>query len=233
MEVEEALPGALVECDARVVGVDLDGTDQCAESKMNVLDNLGELRGLNSVESSGEFGGFENMKGRLEVEVFAPVEFEIERHGGPQLFLSIFVEGVIEWHILATEVRQPGGDLVTGPEENEGAADVDHITEPQNAQMCLFAVDFGPVGTFEVGEDHFFVIFLQFDMESADSVVVELNRISFFAADGNRGGNIFEHTAPVGAINNTESNTGHGRTKPIESRGNRGLQRENLSYTRR
>ncbi len=47
--------------------------------------------------------------------------------------------------------------------------------------MAIFAVNPRAVGAFQIGEDQFFLVFLDFDVEAADPFVVELNRIAFLA----------------------------------------------------
>ena len=47
-------------------------------------------------------------------------------------------------------------------------------------------------------------------MEAADPLVVELDRVALFAADGQGGRNILENASPVGPVENPQSDSCHG-----------------------
>ena len=53
------------------------------------------------------------------------------------------------------------------------------------------------------------LVFLDFDVEAADPLVVELNGVAFFAADRHRRGQLFEHAAPVRPIQNSQRHVSH------------------------
>ena len=84
---------------------------------------------------------------------------------------------------LAAERGQPLGDLFARAEQQHRAAEADDVAVAQDAQLDVFAVDLGAVGAFQIGDDDLVLIFLDLDVKAADALVVELQRVAFFAAD--------------------------------------------------
>jgi hypothetical protein len=60
--------------------------------------------------------------------------------------------------------------------------------------------DLGAVGALEVRDHDLVLIFLDLDVEAADALVVELERVSLFAADGDRRGQLVIDTAAIGPV---------------------------------
>ena len=56
------------------------------------------------------------------------------------------------------------------------------------------------VGAFEIGKDQFSFVFLDLQVEAANPVVVELDRISFLPAYGQWRRHVFEDVPPVGSV---------------------------------
>ena len=102
--------------------------------------------------------------------------------------------------IFAAQFGQAMGDLVARAEQQHRSADRDHVAEPQNAKLDVFAVDLGAVGAFQIGEHELLVIFLNLDVVAADAFVVELDGVAFFAADGDWRHEIGEDAPSIRAI---------------------------------
>ena len=66
------------------------------------------------------------------------------------------------------------------------------MTSPwrRNPELDVLAVDFRPVGALQIGEHELALVFLDLDVKAADAVVVELDGVAFFAADGDRRGQV-------------------------------------------
>ena len=112
--------------------------------------------------------------------------------------------------VARTAARQPLGDLLAGAEQQHAAAELDHVAEPQDAKLHVLVVDLRAVGAFQVGDHQAVVIFLNLDVIPADPLVVELDRVALFAADGDRRIEILKDAAPVGAVEHADRDAGHG-----------------------
>ena len=109
---------------------------------------------------------------------------------------------------LPTDVVEVG-DLIARAEQEHGSAERNDIAEAEDAKLGVLAVDAGAVGALQVGEHELALIFLDFEMEAADALVVELDGVAFLAADGDGRLKLLEHLAAVGAVEHTEGNASH------------------------
>ena len=87
---------------------------------------------------------------------------------------------------VAAQLFQPVRDLIARAEQQHRSPQRNHVAEPQDAQLRVFAVDAGAVGALQVGEHQLALVFLDLEVEAADPLVVELDRVAFLAADGDR-----------------------------------------------
>jgi hypothetical protein len=110
----------------------------------------------------------------------------------------------------------PGRDLgdaavnvAVRPDEKKGAADGDHVAVAEDPHLDVLAVDLRAVGALQVGGDDLVAVVLEFEVIPADPLVVQLDRIAVLAADRDRRGHVFKHTAAVGAMQDAESDQSH------------------------
>ena len=73
-------------------------------------------------------------------------------------------------------------------------------------------VDPRAVRAVQVGQDHPSAVFLNLDVKAAHALVVELDRIVFFAPDGNRSRQVAENSAPLEPLQDLNRNSGHAAT---------------------
>jgi hypothetical protein len=83
---------------------------------------------------------------------------------------------------------KPRSDLLLIAKKQDASTYKNQIAEAKDSQLAVLTVDFGAVGAFQIGQNKVLVVEKYFAMVTADAFVIELNRISFFAADRNRGG---------------------------------------------
>ena len=83
---------------------------------------------------------------------------------------------------------EPRPDLLLIAKKQDASTYKNQIAEAKDFQLSDLTVDFGAVGAFQIGQNMVLVVEKNFAMVTADAFVIELNRIAFFAADGNRGG---------------------------------------------
>ncbi len=72
--------------------------------------------------------------------------------------------------------------------------------------MHAFAVDLCAVGAFQVGQYDFVLVFLDFQMIAAHALVVQLDGIAFFPADGQRHRHVGELMSPIGPVDYAKCN---------------------------
>ena len=89
----------------------------------------------------------------------------------------------------------------------------DHVAIAEDPQLDVLAVDLGAVGALQIGDHDLVLIGLDFDVESADPLVVELDRVAFLAADGDGRRQFFEDAAAIGPVQDAQSNLGHKRQR--------------------
>ena len=58
-------------------------------------------------------------------------------------------------------------------DDHHRAAHGNHVARPDETEMDALAVDLGAVGALQIGKDQLAVVFLDLQMEAADSFVVE------------------------------------------------------------
>jgi hypothetical protein len=100
-------------------------------------------------------------------------------------------------------------DFFPGAKQQHGPTNRDHISHSEDSQLDILTVDFGPVGTLQIGQDQLFMVLLDFQVEPADAFVVQLDGVAFLTADRDRSGQIGEHAAAVRAIQNTQRDATH------------------------
>ncbi len=106
------------------------------------------------------------------------------------------VHGMESTH--CSTVPGAGSRSPPSPKQKDTSADGDDITISQDPKLAILSIDPRPVGAIQVGQNQDIVIFLNFHMKSADALVVQLNRISFFAAMV-MGGRMSAKTLPLSA----------------------------------
>ena len=79
----------------------------------------------------------------------------------------------------------------------------------KNFELTLITVDFSAIGTVEVRQNKAIVIALDLKMAAADSLIIELNRVPFFAANGHRRGQVVINSPAVGPVENSQRDVGH------------------------
>ena len=111
--------------------------------------------------------------------------------------------GGIACHSRAARAANRGqsrGDLFPFAVDQRGPADMDHVAVPQDPQLNLFAVDPRPIGASQIGEHDVLLVILYLDVEATDPLVVQLDRVAFFATDRHRRQNVLVHMTAIGAI---------------------------------
>jgi hypothetical protein len=66
------------------------------------------------------------------------------------------------------------------------------------------SVDFGAIGTFKVGQNEVLIIEKYLAVIATDTFIVQLDRIAFFAANGDRGGQVTEDFPTVGTLDDSQ-----------------------------
>ena len=99
-----------------------------------------------------------------------------------------------------TQAFQSTSDLTASAIQKNRPTHGNHIPKAKNSQLGIFAVNSGTVGAFQIGQHEFFLVFLDFDMKSANPLVVELDRVSFFATNGDRRSQVSVDSPPICAI---------------------------------
>ena len=113
--------------------------------------------------------------------------------------------------LLASGVAQAGQplrDLLLRSVQQHRAADGDHVAVAQDPQMRVVAVDLGAVGAVEIGKHDLVLIFLDLEMEAADTLVGELDVVPFLAADRDRSGDVVVQPPAVGAVQDANRRQG-------------------------
>jgi hypothetical protein len=80
---------------------------------------------------------------------------------------------------------------------------------PENAELYFFVVDLGAIGTFQIGQHKVIVILLDLEMKTTDALIVQLDGVSFLAADSHRYFDVFVDFAPIRAVQYSQSNCCH------------------------
>jgi len=96
---------------------------------------------------------------------------------------------------------------------------MDHVTVPEDTKLNVLAVYLRTVGAFQVRQHQTIVILLDFHVESADTFIVQLNRVTLFPTDGDWCFQTIEYSAPIGTIENAQSNQRHGSSPDLRLHG--------------
>ena len=158
--------------------VGLNAFDDISNPSMNVLQKLCKLRRLTRTQS------VRNHWGILKPLSGGRIDEQIGVH------LKIAIALAFDQAALVDQMRfiEPRSDLLLIAEKQDASAYKNQIAEAKDFQLADLTVDFGAVGAFQIGQNQVLVVEKYFAMVTADAFVIELNRIAFFAADGNRGG---------------------------------------------
>ena len=70
-------------------------------------------------------------------------------------------------------------------DQKDGPSDGNGISYSQDFQVARLPVDPCTIGAVQVSENQSFIVFLDFHVKAADPLVIELNYIPLFPADGN------------------------------------------------
>ena len=184
--------------------------DQRPQPQLHVLQQLGKLGGLAGTQLGGQLGRDQGVQQRLRRRVLAEIQLEIQRHRGRLLVRLTRLQDDPRREIGLAKRRQPLGDFLPRAEQHHGPPQADHVAGPQPPELDGLAVDLGAVGAFQVGQHQLALVFLDFQMEAADPLVVELDGVSLLAADSQGGRNILENASPVSAVQNSQGNSCHG-----------------------
>ncbi len=188
LNIHQILPAPKIQGDLLlVVGRRLGRADQIPQPDVNVLQQFGQLGRLPRRQAFGQFGGFERMQRRLHVGVVAPVEFEVQRRLMREPFVGLGLQRAFLLRLARPQPGQTFGNLVAGPEQQDGAPQADRIADTQNPQLNGLAVHLGPVRAFEIGQDQPIVVLLDLDVKTAHTFVVQLDRVALFASNRHRG----------------------------------------------
>ena len=105
--------------------------------------------------------------------------------------------------------RDPPLDVGRRADEQQRPAERDHVAVTNDPDLDFLAVDLRAVGALEVRGHDLLVVGLEFQMVSADAVVVELDRVSLLAADRDGCGQVVEDPASIGAVEHSERDERH------------------------
>jgi hypothetical protein len=94
-------------------------------------------------------------------------------------------------------------------DQQHRAPDADDVAMAKQPQLHGLAIDLGAVGASQVGEHQFALILLDLQVKPADPLIVELDRIALFAADGDRRGETVVHPSPVRSIQDPQRDQRH------------------------
>ena len=166
--------------------------------------NSANLGGLAGTQRAGQVGRGQRVQQGLRVRLGAKVQLELQRHRARALAHLLRLQRDPLGQVRPAKQRQTLGDLFPRSEEQHRSPQRDHVPRPEDPKLHRLAVDLGAVGAFQVGQHHLAFVFLDLQMEAADPLVVELDRVPLFAADGQWGGNVFEDTPPVRPVKNPQ-----------------------------
>ena len=163
----------------RILGfVGLNALDNISNPSMNVLQKLCKLRRLTRTQSVW------NHRWILKPLSGGRIDEQIGVH------LKIAIALAFDQAAFIDQMRfiKPRSDLLLIAKKQDASTYKNQIAEAKDFQLAVLTVDFGAVGAFQIGQNKVLVVEKYFAMVTADAFVIELNRIAFFAADGNRGG---------------------------------------------
>ena len=120
--------------------------------------------------------------------------------------------------------RQLGSDLgdatiniATRTDQKKRSAYGDHVAITHDPHLNILAVHLCAVGAFQICQHNLVVIFLQFEVITADTLIVELNRVAFLATDRHRGRQVVKDFTAVRAVQNSKSDVSHEAMKPCSA----------------
>lgn len=128
----------------------------------------------------------------------------------PHAFISL--DGTAAFGLIGVRRRKPFKpmiDLVAGPENKRASPNGDHVTVTQDPKLHLFVIDLGAVRTFQICQYEIIVILLNLDMKSTNTLVVELDRVTLFATNGDRSAVEVKDLSSVRTFQNAQCNYRH------------------------
>jgi hypothetical protein len=95
-------------------------------------------------------------------------------------------------------------DLFGGTEEQHASSDCNDVTESQNPKLAILAIHSSPIGALQISKHQVIVVFLDLAVKAADTLVVKLDRVPFFATDRDWGFEVCVNSSTICTLDDTE-----------------------------